>query len=84
MFNCRRSPQPRYITRAIDITVLLHNCVLTISGNSLYALCSQNVDTKLLYCLLNLYLIILWTLDFKYILLLIITTSPPSRSETIS
>ena len=34
-----------------------------------YALYSLNVDTRFLYSPLNLYLIILWILDFKYILL---------------
>ena len=46
-----------------------YNCVLTIFGNSLYALYSHNVDTVSLYSPLKLYLIILWMLDFKYILL---------------
>ena len=46
--------------------------MLTIFGNSLYALYSDNVDTMSLYSPLNLYLIILWILDFKYILLLLL------------
>ena len=54
--------------------LILHNCVLTISENSLYTLYSLNVDTMFipLYSPLNLYLIILWILDFKYILLLLL------------
>ena len=63
---------PWFITRAIDITVLLHNCVLSIYENSLYALYSLNVDTMFLYSPLNLYFVILWILDFKYISLLLL------------
>ena len=61
--------------------LILHNCVLTISENSLYTLYSLNVDTMFmpLYSPLNLYLIILWILDFKYILLLLLYM-PPSGS----
>ena len=39
---------------------------------SQYALDSHNVDTMFLYSPLNLYLIILWILDLKYILILLL------------
>ena len=53
--------------------LILHKCDLTIFENSLYTTVLMWIPCFIpLYSPLNLYLIILWILDFKYILLLLL------------
>ena len=62
--------------------LILHNCVLTIS-EILYIHCTVLMWIPCfipLYSPLNLYLIILWILDFKYILLLLLLLLIPHSS----